>query len=255
MVQLVLATGAHGLGALQYPSIEESVAGVRGILSRSDPFSPLEGAPASAFVEFCENQLYGIAGLRTPGVRAGCRAGRVALTGAVARLSTDVGHETFMSLTPACYDDDRWAASVGVTYESAYVQGFPPARVLSVTVRSRVDITGSVSVGGEIDRYRLSGGLASDAGADATVMVALRPVSGATLYAVAGMDRWTGVLPSVSMVLDGAKALRLSFGYEGVTRALKGALALRLGGLLCAAGVDYHPVLGARRGVSLLWRR
>jgi hypothetical protein len=255
LAALAWGTETSALGAVEHPSIEETVLGVRGILSCADPLAADGSPPARLFVEFSENRLYAIAGLRMPGVRAGVRAGRVALTGAVARLSTDIGHETLLSLTPAWYENDRWAVSAGVVYESAYVHGCVPARLLGLTVRSRVRLTRSVSVGGEVDRYRLSGGVASNGGADATLLVVVRPLSGTSIFAVADLDRWTGVLPSVSMSFGGVKGLRLTFGYEAVTSALKGALALRFGGIACAAGVDYHPVLGARRGITLSWRR
>jgi hypothetical protein len=243
----------RALGTLQHPSIEESVVGVRGILSNVHRLDGRGASPRRVWFEASENRLYGIAGLHASGLRIGAQFGSVSLTAAAAHLASDIGRETRLALTPAHYAGDRWAASVGVVHESASVDGFTSAELLSLTVRSRVRLSETVSVGGEIDRYRLSG--EPNHGADATLVAAIRPVSAALIHAVFAFDRRTGLHPSIAMTFDGVSAFRLTLGYEGMTDALKGALAVEVGGFVCAVGVDYHPVLGSRRGITLAWHR
>lgn len=241
------------MGTFQHPSIEESVTGVRGVLSPDCTRTGRGTEGPRVWFEASEYGLYGITGLHLSGLRAGARLGSVWLTAAASQLASDIGRETRLALTPAYYAGDRWAASVGVVHESASVDGLVTARLLSFTVRSRVRLSESVSVGGEIDRYRLSG--EPNHGADATLVAVFRPVSAAVIHTVFAFDRRTGLHPSIAMTLDGVSAFRLTLGYEGMTEALRGALAVEVGGLVCAAGVDYHPVLGSRRGITLAWRR
>jgi hypothetical protein len=247
------AAPALALGALQHPSVEESVTGVRGILSPGGRRGGRGGEAPRVWFEASEYGLYGITGLHLSGVRAGARLQSVWLTAAASQLASNIGRETRLAFTPAYHAGDRWAVSAGVVHESATVDGLETARLLSLTVRSRVRLSESVSVGGEIDRYRLSG--EPSPGGDATLVAAFHPVSSTLIHAVFALDRRTGLHPSVSMTFEGVRALRLTLGYEGMTGALKGALAVEAGGLVCAAGADYHPVLGSRRGITLSWRR
>lgn len=244
---------ARALGTLQHPSIEESAVGVRGILS-GVRLSDGSGVPSPhVWFEASENLLYGIAGLHSTGLRVGARFGSVSVTAAAARLGSDVGRETRLALVPAYFAGDRWAASFGIVHESAFIDGFASSRLVSLTVRSRVRLSKQVSVGGEIDRYRLTG--EPNDGADATLVAVFRPVPAALIHAAAKFDRRTGSHPSVSMTFAGIKVLRLTLGYEGTTEALKGAVAVELKGFVCAAGADYHPVLGSRQGITLAWHR
>jgi hypothetical protein len=248
--------GTRALGALEYPSIEESVAGVRGILCGAFPlYADTQGAARSArvAVEASENLLFGISGLRTSGVRLGVRVGSAVFVGEATQLTADVGREARYAFAPALFVRDLWAVSVGVVYEGAFVDGFPPARMVSVCGRSLIRLSQSVRVGGEIDRYRVHG--EPGGGADVSIVVLVRPVPGALFRGVVELGRWGGAQPSLSTTVEALPALRLSFGYEGATDALKGAVAVGIGGLTCAAGVIYHPVLGARKGVTVSWRR
>jgi hypothetical protein len=242
--------GVGALGALEHPSIEQSAAGVRGILFYT--LSPIGTmAAASLAVEVSELALYGISGLSVSGVRIGTRKGPVALVGEAARLDADVGHETRLALTPTVFWSNRWAASLGVVYESAVVDGMAPARLVSATGQSLVKLSGAVSVGGGVARYR-GRGETSD-GADVTLAVLVRPVTGAIIRAVVDVGRWTGAQPTVSTTVGSLSPLRLTLGYDAATEALKGALAVGLGGLSCAVGAHHHPTLGPRYGVTLLW--
>jgi hypothetical protein len=244
---------ALALGTLQHPSVEESATGARGILSLDLPRTARGSHVQRVWLEASEFSLYGITGLHLSGLRAGARFGSVRLDGAASQLASDIGRETRLALTPAYCAGDRWAASLGVVHESASVDGFATARLSSVTVRSRVRLSKSVSIGGEIDRCRLSG--EPSHGVDATLVAVMRPASAAVIYAVCAFDRRTGLHPSVAMTFAGGNVFRLTLGYEGTTDALKGAVAVEVGGLVCAAGVDYHPVLGSRRGITVAWRR
>jgi len=247
---------SRALGALEHPSIEESASGVRGILCGA---FPLYGGPASHrptarwALEASENLLYGIAGLHVTGARAGVRVGPSAFVGEAAQLASDVGRETRLAFTPAIFVEGRWAASVAVVYESAFIDGFAPTHSVSVTGRSLVRLTQALSLGGEIDRYGVYGEHGD--GADVSIGLLVRPVAGAVLRGIVDFERLSGAQPCLSATVSLTSALRLSFGYESASDALKGALAVGFGGVTCAAGVDYHPVLGARQGLALSWCR
>jgi len=246
-------TNASALGAFEHPCVEESITGLRGILLDTFALNRDESTGMSVFVEISEVELYGVSGLRTPGVRVGFRRGSVSLVGEAAQLSSDIGSETRMSLTSAIYARDRWASSVGLVHESAAIDGLASARLVSLTARSRIRLSNAIFVGSEIAGLRLAG--ESYDGVDAAVVVSVRPASYAAVYAALEFDRWTGVQPSVSTVLAGYNTFRVLFGYEGVTDTIKGALAIDRAGFVVAVGATYHPVLGARQGITVSWRR
>ena len=247
-----IAMDAAALGVLQHPSAEQSAAGVRGILFGEPLLHP--GLPAAAaFVEGSELLLYGDSGLRVSGVKAGIRTGFVSVVMAAARLSGGVGREHRFELTPAVHGAGRWAASVGLVYETAGIDGMKTARLLSVTGRSIVRLSDAVSVGGEVARYRVRGEPA--AGADIALAFLFKPVDRAIVRGVLEVDRWSGARPLISTTLEASGSLRLTFGYDTAAESLEGALAVSLGGLTCAAGAQYHPVLGTRQGVTLSWQR
>jgi hypothetical protein len=240
------------LGALQHPSIEQSAACVRGILFYASSAGGVAGT-SSLRVELSEIVLYGVSGLRIAGARVGGRAGAASLVANVARLSADVGSETRIALTPAVFLTGRWAASLGLVYESAAIDGMQPARLASATGRSLVILTRAVAVGGEVAGYRLSG--EDNDGADVTMAVVVTPLAGATIRAVIAMGRRSNAQAALSATVCASGRFRVTIGYEAWTEALKGAVAVSLGGLTCAAGVHIHPVLGVRQGVSLAWGR
>jgi hypothetical protein len=247
---------AAALGSLRYPSIEEVVTGARGILSEAFPLRRDGEVGPTVFAELSELRLYGLSGLHTGGARAGARLGDVTVVGAVSRLSSDIGGETVLSLAPAWHAGDRWCASAELAYESADINDLAAARLVRLTCRSRVRVTQRMSVGGEVGGLRLWGEPLD--GADASVAMAARPVPGVTVRAIVTVDRWSGAQPSLSVTLAGGGALgvlRASFGYEGATDALKGALVVEVAGCAVSAGATYHPVLGARQGISVSWRR
>jgi hypothetical protein len=246
-------TNVSALGAIEHPSVEESITGLRGILLDTGALNRNKSVGLSVFAEISEVELYGVSGLRTPGARVGFRRGSVSLVGEAAQLSSDIGSETRMSLTTAIYAGDRWASSVGLVHESAAIDDLASARLVSFTARSRVRLSNAIFVGGEIARLRLAGEPYN--GADAAVVVSVRPASNAAVYAALEFDRWSGMQPSVSTVLAGYNTFRVLFGYEGVTDVVKGALAIDRGGFVVAVGATYHPVLGARQGISVSWCR
>jgi hypothetical protein len=246
-------TNASALGAFEHPSVEESITGLRGILLDTYALNRNKSTGLSVFAEISEVELYGVSGLRTPGARVGFRRGSVSFVGEAAQLSSEIGSETRMSLTTAIYAGDRWASSVGVVHESAAIDDLASARLVSFTARSRVQLSNAIFVGAEIARLRLAGEPYD--GADAAVVLSVRPASNAAVYAALEFDRWSGMQPSVSTVLAGYNTFRVLFGYEGVTDAVKGALAIDRAGFVVAVGATYHPVLGVRQGISVSWRR
>lgn len=254
VLALVISTsvphGASGLGALEHPSIEQKAAGVKGILFYT---LSAHGTPAASpvHVEASEVMLYGVAGLRLSGIRAGIRHAAVSVVAEAARLSADVGRETRFAVTPAVFVSNRWAASVGLVHEYAEIDGVGTSRLTSVTGRSLVRISGSVSVGGEVARYRLWG--EENDGADVSLLVLIRPLPGTIIRAVVDVGRWVGAQPTLSTSVRAFRAVRLSLGYEAATDALNAAAAVKLGGLACAAGAQFHPTLGSRHGVTVTW--
>lgn len=167
-----------------------------------------------------------------------------------AKLSSPIGGETRIALLPA-YVRTRWGASVGIAHESAALDGWPGSRLVTLTVRSFVWVSRCIRLAGEVDRLRLSG--EALAGVDATLALTVAAAPEVTLRAAIDLDRYSGAEPGFSATLSGIGPLRLSLGYEAVTEALKGALAVRWGRLGLAAGFLYHPVLGERRGVTVTW--
>lgn len=246
----LLCATAGALGALEHPSIEQSAAGVRGILFYA--LSP-EGAGAAprCRLEASESALYGIPGLHVSGVRVGGRVRTFAFVAEAARLQADLGRETRVAVRPAVYPSRRWAVSLGLIYESVAVDGMSAAWLLSATGRSVVRLSRRVSVGGEVARYRLRG--EAHDGADVAVALLVEPLDGAVIRVVAAVGRWTGTQPSVSTTLGSAGPVRLTLGYETATEALKGAVAVQMGPLGCVVGVHVHPTLGQRLGVSVSW--
>jgi hypothetical protein len=243
--------GAGALGALEHPSVEQAAAGVDGILFYT---LSTDGTAAAApfYVEATEIALYGVAGLRLSGIRAGARLGAVWLVAEAARLGADIGHETRLAVTPAVFVSGRWAASVGLVHECAHIDGMDAAHLTSVTARSLVRLSDAASVGGEVGRYRLCG--EANDGADVSLCALVRPLPGTVIRAVVGIGRWVGAQPTVSTSVAVFGAVRLTMGYQAATDALNGAVAFGVGGLGCAAGAQLHPTLGTRHGVAVTWR-
>jgi hypothetical protein len=204
-------------------------------------------------VELSDFTLYGVSDLRVSGVRVGGRAGWLSLVAEAAQLQADLGGETRLALTPCVQQRGRWAASLGLVYERVDVDGARPASLASATARSLVNLSREVAVGGEVVGYRLYG--EECGGVDLSMAVLVRPVDGTTIRAVLGVGRWSGVQPSLSATVGPGRRFRLTVGYEAATDALKCAFAVEVRGFTCAAGFDYHPVLGRRQGVSLTWGR
>jgi hypothetical protein len=204
-------------------------------------------------VEASEQSLYDVPGLHVSGVRIGVRAGPALLVAEAAQLAADVGRETRVAIAPSLFASNRWAASLALAHESVAVDGMEPAHLVSATVRSLVRLSGTVTVGGEVARYRLDG--EAHDGADVTLAVLARPLSGALIRAVVGLGRWGGAQPSLSTTVGALDPLRVTVGYDAATEAIKGALAVRIGALSCAAGAHHHPTLGPRYGVSVAWGR
>lgn len=248
----LIALDVSALGVLQHPSAEQSAAGVRGILFGESLLRPAR-AEAAVFVEGSELLLYGDSGLRVSGVKAGVRTRFISVVMAAARLSSGVGREHRFELTQAVHVAGRWAASVGLVYETAGIDGMTPSRLLSTTGRSIVRLSDAVSVGGEVGRYRIGGEPA--AGADVALAFLFTPVDRATIRGILDVGRWSGARPSFSVTLEATGSLRLTFGYDAAAESLEGALAVSVGALTCAAGAQYHPVLGTRQGVTLSWQR
>ena len=239
------------IGALEHPSVEESAAGLRGIVSDLWPLG--SAGPPSAFVEISDIRLYNIPGFHTPGIRAGCRLGSISVCGEVGRLVSGVGTETRIALSPAVYGGDRWAVSVAVVFESASIDGFRTDRRTGLTARSRLWLTQSVSVGGEVGRVWMWG--ANDRGADLSTALIVFQSGPVSIRTVLEIGRRTGMDPLLSATLSGGAGVRMTVGYRGATETLAGALSVGLAGIACAAGVEIHPVLGYRSGVTLSWRR
>ena len=239
------------IGAVEHPSVEESATGLRGIVSDLWPLGKT-GAP-SVFVEISDIRLYNIPGFHTPGIRAGCRLGTVSVCGEVGRVVSGVGTETRCALSPAVHGGDKWAVSVSVVYESVTIDGFRTDRKTGVTARSRLWLTETVAAGGEVRDVWISG--ASDNGADLSTSLIVFPAGPVSIRTVLEIGRRTGMDPLLSATLSGGAGIRMTVGYRGATETMTGVFCVGLAGLACAAGVEIHPVLGYRSGVTLSWRR
>jgi hypothetical protein len=194
--------------------------------------------------------MYGIPGLHTSGAKVGFCAAGVFVTAEAAQLSSPVGSEKRLALTPALVTT-AWAVSAGIVFDGLTLDGMEDAKLFSVNVRSLAWITKTFRLGGEIDRLRLAG--EELPGADVKLVVLSIPAQNVSLYGTIELDRHTGVTPGAAIAVDELGPARLSFGYEGGTEALKASVFLEWRTLGLAAGVYYHPVLGEKREITLTW--
>jgi len=234
------------LGSLQLPSALELVTGVRGVLS--------DGLVCERFrLQVCERVFHGLAGVHTTGVRLTLNMGTVAASVEAAQLAADVGRETRVAFLPAVADGEKWAVQAGIVYDGAAVEGLQTATLLSLVFRSRVRLGESLFVGGEVDRLRVWGEAME--GADATLLLGVRPVPSVSLACTIAFARWGGAQPGLAVTLNGEGGLGLSLGYENGTEAFKGAVGIHWRKMRCDAGVLRHPVLGPETAITLSWGR
>jgi hypothetical protein len=235
-----------GLGSLQHPSALELVTGVRGVLS--DDF-----VGQRFWLQVCEREFHGLAGVHTTGVRLVVNMETVAVSFEAAQITADVGRETRVAFLPAVADGEKWAVQAGIVYDSAAVEGLQTASLLSLVFRSRVRLGESVFIGGEVDRLRVWGEVLE--GADATLLLGVRPVPPVSLACTIAFARWGGAQPGLAVIVNGEGRLGLSLGYENGTEAFKGAVCIHWRKIRCDAGVLRHPVLGPETAITLSWGR
>lgn len=248
-VVAIIPAEPSALGALRHPSVEESVTGTAGILGPAFSLGPGAGLPA-VLVQVSEEAMYGIPGLHTSGATVGFGAAGGFVTAEAAQLSSSVGSEKRLALTPALVTS-AWAVSAGIVYDGVTLVGMESAKILSVNVRSLIWITKTLRLGGEIDRLRLAG--EELPGADVKLVVLSIPAQNISLHGTIELGRRTGFAPGAAVTVDELGPARLSFGYEGGTEALKASVFLEWRTLGLAAGVYYHPVLGEKREITLTW--
>lgn len=250
-VLLIPSADAGAIGALRHPSVEEMVTGGRGILGPWFFSADSAGTqPPPLMVQVSEELLFGIPGLHTSGIRLGGRAAGLFVTAAAAQLSSPIGKETRVEVTPLL-SSARWAVSVGFVRETVVLGEMARSGLISLTVRSLARVSGSFRVGGEIDRLRLSG--EEFPGTDATIVLTTTPAQGIVLQGTVEVGRTNGIVPGIATTVTRPGPWRFSIGLEGGTDVLKGAIGVRWGAIDLAAGIFYHPVLGEKRGVTVTW--
>jgi hypothetical protein len=140
-----------------------------------------------------------------------------------------------------------------VVSESVSIDGFRTERQTGLTARSRLWLTKTVVAGGEVSGLRIWG--KNNNGADLSTALIVFPAGPVSIRTVLEIGRSTGMDPLLSATLSRGAGIRMTVGYRGATETMSGALCVGLAGIACAAGVEIHPVLGYRSGVTLSWRR
>jgi hypothetical protein len=227
-----------------FPSVVDRVLDIR---SSGAAMSPL--VLARTRVEVADAQLYGIAGLRTTGLRASRVLGTCVLGGEVAQIGSPVGSESRIAFEVAYASHADWMLGVRA--------GLARLAIAGATLESRpiAGLVSQVEVGAVTTRVDVENeGLDATRAMTMCVAVAARVSSGTVVSSVRA-DGPGAIAIGVAASVTLHPAFALLVGYDDGTETFSGAVAVRVHACEVCAGVYRHAVLGLSQGVSLVWSR
>ncbi len=229
---------------LSFPSVTERALGVGGT-----DVAHAHGSASRSYAEVADAELFGIAGLRATGVRAGVRAGPFPVGVAAMQIAAPVGAQTRVS-ADAGYEAGGWSAAVRVGIERLALDAGASDAAIVAGVASRVTL-GPVTSIAEVESI----------GAGETREIWIRFATVARAGRVADIVTSARVTAPGSMALGvGMRAalhpaLALLAGYDDGTETLSAGVAIAVRRWELSAGVFRHAVLGLSQSVSLAWSR
>jgi hypothetical protein len=232
---------------LAFPSIVERVTGARVGVAPSGAL--LAAGPATVRVEVGDVELFGVAGLRSTGVRAAADLGGALLSASLCQVAAPVGSQARATLEVGYARRGAWQGAARVGFERVALDGVPAEDGPLAGAISRVDV-GRVAV--IADAELLSGERMRATSVSSTVLVR---AGVATLVASICIEdeRLSGAGVAVGARLD--SRLAVVAGYDDVAQTMRAGAVVSWGGVEVAAGCFLHAVLGASQGVSVAWTR
>jgi len=245
VLALVAAVKSHA--APPFPSVAEQIAGVR--MDIAPARVSLGGAPASLRIEIADTELYGIAGLRSSGVRVATLHRSLIVGASVVNVASPVGAHARAMVEAGLKLGTSWQGAVRAGIERLTLDANDPVSWRVAGVASRADI-GRVSAVADVE-------LIEGSGTYETSMVLATRVQAGIAQMIASVridgDRFAGA--GVSMVARVHSSLALMAGYDDGAESLRGGAVINWGRIEIATGVFQHPVLGMSEAVSIACAR
>jgi hypothetical protein len=243
LVIVWLATGAgRAHAALLFPSVVDRVTGVR--MEVAPVRASFTGEQASMRVEAADAELYGVAGLRSAGLRAAASARRMIVAVSVVNVSSPVGvyaravAETGVKL-------NTWQGALRGGFERLSLDAEPALTWRVAGLVSRVDVS-RVSALADFEvregngAYETTMTLATWVRAGSTQLVGNVRIDG---------DRFVGA--GVAIVARLHRNVALLAGYDDGAESMRAGAVVDWRGMEIATGVFQHPVLGMSQAVSV----
>lgn len=240
---LALLAAARAGAAPPFPSVAEQIAGAR--MDLAPVRVSLGGAPASLRIEIADTELYGIAGLRSSGLRVATLHRSLIVAASAVNVASPVGAHTRAMVEAGCKLGTSWQGAVRVGVERLTLDVNEPVAWRVAGVASRADV-GRVSAVADVE-------LVEGAGTYETSMVLATRVHAGIAQLIGSVridgDRFAGA--GVAMVARVHSSLALTAGYDDGAESLRGGALINWGRIEIATGVFQHPVLGMSEGVSI----
>ncbi len=239
MVVAGVLTPLCACAQVPFPSVLDRITGVRE--------SSVLVAPAlvGTCVEFGDMELFGIAGLRLSGMRAGTRLGGLPVGVEVCRLGAPVGSQTRATLRVGVASA-RWRIAVRAGVESLALTGAAGESAMVTALVSGVAL-GGVTLSADVES------LAGGTGRDVFMTMALAgPVGGrARVLACMRYDGPGALAAGVAAVVPVHRTLALLAGYDDGSETARVGATVTAGRWVLSSGAFRHAVLGMSQGVSL----
>lgn len=239
------ACARNARAALAFPSLTEHVAGARFDVAPARA----DGTPASWRVDVADAELFGVAGLRSSGVRAAGRIDAFILGATVVQITSPVGSHLRTVAEAGFVIRGAWQGAARAGIERLALDGAETTRARVAGIASRVD-AGRVSLLADIESI-------DDVQARDTSLVIASSVRAGAAQLTGSVridgDRFVGA--NVSLCARVHRDVALLAGYDDGAESLAAAVVIHIGALEMAAGVSQHPVLGLSHGASVACAR
>ena len=230
VMSCIPAGTAHALGDILFPG------------SRSVPW------PARNFrIEVSDAELFGIAGLRSSGVRATAPVWMTSLQLELVRTGNELAAETRATLR---------VAAGPVAIEAGVERAVADARSASLT---SMGVRARLPVGARTVLLFHAGGIGVagiyDPGFDAEVALVLRPAEAVRFEAALLVHRRYGETLRLAAEVRAGPPLALRAGFDAAAENASAGIRVRVRAMSLEVGADVHAVLGLSQRVSLIWGR
>ncbi len=244
LAALMLCIAASSSRAeLTFPSVVEHVNGAR--IDIAPVHSAIGEEPARWRVEIADAELFGIAGLRSSGVRASGRYRAFIVSPGLVHVASPVGAHDRATMECGIATGNTWQGVVRAGVERLALNGTDAVSWRVMGMASRVDV-GRVSVVADV------GALQGHGTYDTSLSLSTRVRAGATHLVGAVRvdgDRFAGAAVSLGVRIH--PSLSLLVGYDDGTGSMRAGAVIQWGAIEIATGVSQHPVLGLSQGVSV----